>query len=281
MQLKTRSKLAVVAARGLGDGLLSLILSENFRQSGHSVTTFSTILCQMADWFPSHTIAPFNEFEERNFDHIFAADHSMIRKSSEKVTILYESQFNKKQSMVENLSAFARRYETKGSTQTGLVSPDGLHHRLHQNRVVLHPMSSDSKKNWLPKRFRALSKKLKKLGYEPIFCVSPEEKSFWPEAKSFDSISSLAAFIYESGYLIGNDSGLGHLASLLQIPTLSIFARKSYSRLWRPGWGHVEVVTPPIPLIGAPMKQRYWKNILTTQCVKNNFKYLVKVSYGL
>jgi heptosyltransferase-3 len=278
MQLRTKSKVAVVTARGLGDGLLSLILSQNLLCSGYHVTTFSTILCQMREWFPEHQIAPFDTYDPAAFDYIFAADHSLVRKSDEKTTILYEKDFDKRRSMVENLAAFAKKWELPGTTETGVQIPHGLLHRKEKKRIVIHPMSADIRKNWHPERFRSLADKLKHLGYEAVLCVSPQEKTLWPEARAFETISDLAAFIYESGYLIGNDSGLGHLASLLKVPTLSLFARKSYSRLWKPDFSTGRVVTPSIPLIGAPMKQKHWKNFLTVSTVLKNFRYLVKTS---
>ena len=278
MQLRTRSRVAVVAARGLGDGLLSLILSNNLMRSGHLVTSYSTILCQMQDWFPEHTIASFDEIDFSTIDHVIAADHSLIRKTDEKTTILLEREFDKSKSMVDNLVIVSAKLGLEATSETGILPPSHLQHRKYEKRVILHPMSTAEHKNWHPERFRALASQLSKIGFEPVLCVGPQEKSLWPEAQTFSTISDLAAYIYESGALIGNDSGLGHLASLLNIPTLSLFARKSYSRLWRPGWNSGIVVTPQIPLIGAPMKQRYWKNFLTVPRVMKNFKHLVKKS---
>jgi len=278
MQLRTRSRIAVVAARGLGDGLLSLILSNNLMRSGHLVTTYSTVLCQMNDWFPEHTIAPFDAIDFSTVDHVIAADHSLVRKVDEKTTILFERDFDKSKSMVENLVMAARKMSLEATADTGLVVLPDLHHRKHKRRIILHPMSTSDHKNWPAHRFRALAEKLSKEGFDPVICVGPDEKPLWPEAKTFSTISNLASFIYESGGLIGNDSGLGHLASLLNIPTLSIFARKSYSRLWRPDFSPGVVVTPKIPLIGASMKQRYWKNFLTVSLVMKNFNRLIKKS---
>ncbi|MCH9610692.1 MAG: hypothetical protein S4CHLAM81_05890 [Chlamydiales bacterium] len=277
MQSKTQNKIAVVAARGLGDGLLYLVLSNNLLRAGYTVTTFSTILCQLADWFPQHTILPFDQLQQSSFDHTYAADHSIIRKEDASTTILFEKNFDKRKSMVKNLQIASQRICQQGSCETGVTIPTGLKHRLYRDRVILHPMSTDIQKNWHPESFRQLAKKLTLIGLNPIFVVSPAEKSLWPEAKSFQTISDLAAFIYESGYLIGNDSGPGHLASLFGIPTLSLFARKSYSKLWKPGWfPQARVVCPKIPLIGAPMKQRYWKSFLTVKQVTNSFKHLIK-----
>ncbi|MCP5469360.1 MAG: hypothetical protein H7A36_02515 [Chlamydiales bacterium] len=271
------SRCAVVTARGLGDALLSMIVSQNLLRSGHHVTTFSNILCQMESWFPEHTIRPYTD-DLSPFDRIIAADHSSVRKEDARTTILWESGFDKQKTMVANLAAASQKLGLTATTNTGIKVPSHLTHRKYPMRVILHPMSAAAHKNWPAHKFRYLAKKLHSLGYDPVLCVSPQERTEWPESPLFPTASELAAFIYESGALIGNDSGLGHLASLLDIPTLSLFARKSYAQLWRPGWNVGAVVTPYIPLIGAPMKQRYWKNFLTAKQVIYNFKHLVKTS---
>ncbi|MCI5138069.1 MAG: lipopolysaccharide heptosyltransferase family protein, partial [Candidatus Electrothrix sp. AR1] len=83
-------------------------------------------------------------------------------------------------------------------------------------------------------------------------------------------------FLYESGFFIGNDSGGGHLASCLDIPVLSIHGRKGKSRVWRPGWGQVEVVTPLINVIGGSLRQHFWKYFLSVSAVERGFERLTK-----
>ena len=93
--------------------------------------------------------------------------------------------------------------------------------------------------------------------------------------KGFDTLDGCAAFLYESGYFIGNDSGGGHLASCLDIPTLSIHGRKGKARQWSPGWGKVQVVTPVINLIGGSIRQHYWKYFLPVAKVERAFNRLL------
>lgn len=272
---KRKNKIAVVTARGLGDALISMILSQNLLSSGNHVTTFSTILCQMSDWFPEHQILPHpTRANFAHFDHVYAADHSQVTSANATTTILKESHFDKRRSMVENLVSFCEERQMGGQSDTGLVVLPSLTHQKYSKRVILHPESADPKKNWPASKYRKLFEKLKKRGFDPVIIVAPDERENWQEAPFFPSLSAVAAYIYESGFFIGNDSGLGHLASLLRIPTLSLFARKSYSRLWRPGWGRGRVAAPLMPLIGAPMKERYWKNFLTTNHVLHHFNCL-------
>ena len=61
----------------------------------------------------------------------------------------------------------------------------------------------------------------------------------------FDSIKIYAEYLYESQCFIGNDSGGGHIASMVGLPVLTLVTspRKIKFR-WRPGWGKNIVVAP-------------------------------------
>lgn len=280
-------KFAVVCASGLGDALLSMVIAYNLAQTGFRVTTFSSILCELKDWFPSTPILPHPSHENfystfAAFDTVIAADHSMISEAhcfDNHLIVLNENAFDKTKTMVENLRLVcSHQLQLIGAEKSnGVKPPASLKWRLHSQRVILHPSSSDAKKNWPASKYIALARELEKEGYDPYFCVSPLEHIEWKNAVSvkrlpfFPQLDTLAAFIYESGYLIGNDSGLGHLASALNIPTLSLFARKGYSNLWRPGWGFGRVVSPPPILPGSYLKQKYWKDLLSVGRVRKAF----------
>jgi heptosyltransferase-3 len=80
----------------------------------------------------------------------------------------------------------------------------------------------------------------------------------------------LTRFIYESGYLVGNDSGLGHLASFLGVPTCTITRRKALAKLWAPSYTPGAVVTPPpwVPNIrGLRLRDRYWQSFISVEKV--------------
>lgn len=281
---------AIVCARGLGDALLSMILAHNLRLSGMQITIFSSILGELKEWFPGFHIAPFPTPQTlhetfASFDTIVAADHSLLNEKHDfgnNLIVLKESSFDKTQTMAENLQMVCKLKLNLPFSfrENGILPLSGLKYRAYPNRVLLHPMSADEKKNWPAEKFISLARELEKEGLQPFFCVSPQEAPLWkgfvaPESlPHFPTVSALANFVYESGYLIGNDSGVGHLASSLQIPTLSLFARKSYSRLWRPGWGLGRVATPANLVVGAGLKQKFWKNLLWVGRVKKQFMEL-------
>ncbi|MCI5151342.1 MAG: hypothetical protein D3916_18495 [Candidatus Electrothrix sp. MAN1_4] len=97
----------------------------------------------------------------------------------------------------------------------------------------------------------------------------------------FAGVHQCANFVYESGFFIGNDSGGGHLASCLDVPVLSIHGRKGKARIWQPGWGQVEVVTPLLNVIGGSLRQYLWKYFLSVSAVERSFARLQnRVSRG-
>jgi ADP-heptose:LPS heptosyltransferase len=91
---------------------------------------------------------------------------------------------------------------------------------------------------------------------------------------SFDRLADVAAWIAESGWFIGNDSGLGHLASALGVPTLSLFMRRGIARTWRPNWGRGAIVLPYNLFVVGALKERYWKMALTGRSVLRSFDRL-------
>jgi hypothetical protein len=88
----------------------------------------------------------------------------------------------------------------------------------------------------------------------------------------------LAAFIFESGYHIGNDSMLGHLASNLNIPNLIIANDKRRMDLWRPGWRYGFIVLPPqwLPQFRPfRWKKDHWQHLISVKKVLTYFNHLV------
>ena len=287
---KEPHKFAIVCARGLGDALISMVLAHNLKLANNRVSIFSSILCELKNWFPGVHILPYPKPEQffstfSPFDTVIAADHALVNASHDfgnQLIVLKENSFDRKLTMVENLQRVCSQKLSLpfSSSENGICPEPGLTYRKYPERILLHPTSSNEKKNWPPEKFIALAHSLEQEGFLPYFCVSVAEEEAWnkrvkkSQLATFPEVDGLARFIYESGYLIGNDSGLGHLASSLHIPTLSLFARKSYAHLWRPGWGHGQVVVPPNVLIGARMKQKYWKNLLSVKRVRSSFHQL-------
>lgn len=291
---------AVLPAAGIGDALLMLIASHQLQLCGWRVTTFHSALPELASWFPTHDFkAPVPLDHLKAFDKIIVENDNSPRIAllrttfREKLTIFYptyspqkhgllsplDRAFCPKLSMAENI---ARALSLTASKENGITPPASLEHRLHQKRVILHPSSSELKKNWLPERFLSLAIELKTLGYDPVFTVSPKERREWLflEESGFSlphlpSLSALAALIYESGSVIGNDSLIGHLASNLNVPALIIANDRRRMRLWRPDWLPARLVFPPAYLPsckGLRLRDTKWQRWISVRSVLKAFK---------
>ena len=186
--------------------------------------------------------------------------------------------------VVENLTYFCKEIlKLKHISSTNSLTPlKNLKYRKFLKRIAIHPLSKDLEKNWSKKKFLKLCLKLKNNGYEPNLILTNSERPFFEDANVekpiFNNIEEIASFIYESGYMIGNDSGIAHLASSLKIPTLTIFSTKRKERFWKPSFymGKTVVSWPLINISHMRLREKYWKKTISVRRVVNNFIKLVK-----
>lgn len=154
-----------------------------------------------------------------------------------------------------------------------LTIPSHLQHRRYVNRIVVSPDSAwPEKKDWSASSFLQLCRLLRKRGYSPVIVVAPRNHADWVarvnhefEVPVFNNIGDLAAYIYESGAMIANDSGNGHLASFLGIPVVTIYRKRNRNFHWRPGWGKTTVVTPTMTL--SSRGKSIWRPFITPKRV--------------
>lgn len=189
-------------------------------------------------------------------------------------------------SMVEQAVAFCQSKLAipNAVAEAGFVAPSTLVARRHRQRVMLHSTSYNVKKNWPYEKYLRLARRLKQQGFDPQFVLSPKERAEWAprfEAEfavpQFANTQELAAYLYESGYVIGNDSGVGHLASALGVPVLTIYRKRRDGFCWRPGWGRNAVVRP---LISMGAIKHVWMIFLSVSRVERAFTTLVSQHEG-
>lgn len=136
------------------------------------------------------------------------------------------------------------------SAAVELSPPAELVHHRHGRRVAIFP-TTESKKEYSPARFIQVAQHLARRRCEPHFIVLPDQVAQWQAiagaipVHGFESIDQLAGFLYESGVTLSNDSGGGHLSSLLGVPTVTIYRKRDYFE-YRPGWGQGTVLRPHI-----------------------------------
>lgn len=286
-------KIALISALGLGDGLLLMTVVNNLTRYGYDVTLFNDHLLQLREWFPQRNIVPFPDISNaekllKPYDKIISTDAVPLFKIKmylgDKYHIFYRREFDKNKSMVLNfLDKCQALFPMKEIVlENNIVVPSNLQNRKNINRVIVHPMSSNPKKNWPAEKFMRLAEKLAEKNFEPVFIVSPAERPEWETVVTnkfslplFPNLDLLARFVYESGYMIGNDSGIGHLASNLNIPSVTLYARKSVANLWRPIWAKNIVVTPTITLPSGSLRMKYWKQLLTVTKVLRSFERIL------
>ncbi|WP_347555195.1 glycosyltransferase family 9 protein [Robbsia sp. KACC 23696] len=288
--------IAVAMSNAIGDTLVMMVVVRNLLRHGIPVTVFGRTAHALRQLFPDVDIV-LPPDDKAAFVAALAAyptvlqmhDHQPIDGLADLLPTartLRETEYGKQGGcMAERFEIYARKTFNlaNASIDNGLTPPKDKHFRLHRTRVVIHPEASTDDKRWGNARFVRLASLLRKQGYEPYFVLAPHERARWPEldargiaAPQFETLQALAEWIYESGWFIGNDSGIGHLASNLGIPTLSLFRRRGSAQRWRPAWGRGQVALGWQWLPGASMKEKYWRQTLHCRRVLRQFRAVVK-----
>lgn len=290
---------AILCASGIGDGLLMMIAAHHLKKAGYVPTIFHDNAKVLSSLFENYKFLPhlplkWMEKELEVFDSVIVENDNSKRAwhlfdlrdqgklshmtvffpTPSKKKIKGDYLFNPHLPVASNLGAACQLVlGTPFSKENDISLPKGASYRKYPKRIVIHPTSNDLKRNWTKWKFLKLAALLEKNGYSPVFCISPDERKQWEtldsiEIISFSNLKDVASYIYESGYLIGNDSGLGHLASNIKIPTLTISGNPKRVRLWRPDWTYGKVVTPSLPLpnfkgINLRMRENYWQRCIS------------------
>jgi heptosyltransferase-3 len=136
----------------------------------------------------------------------------------------------------------------KAVAARGIGNPSG-----HPNGpIVLHPGAGAGSKCWPAQRFLELARLLKESGREVEVILGEVELERWPasQIELFEKVAStqrprtlleLLDRISKAAAFVGNDSGPGHVAGILGVPTVSIFGPKDPAA-WRPLGPKVRIV---------------------------------------
>jgi heptosyltransferase III len=123
-------------------------------------------------------------------------------------------------------------------------------------RILLHPGAGSRRKCWPVENFIAVGKTLEESGYRPEAVIGPAEEYLLPELGTGNlpvhdlhqasDLTALLELLEGSGGLIGNDSGVTHLAAHIGLPTVAIFGPTDPLR-WKPLGPAVTVLGPAGP----------------------------------
>jgi len=295
-------KFAVVCASGIGDALLMLIASNHLQKLQVEITTFSNHLPSLQEWFPQFQFSlqpPLDQIESifAPFDAIVLQHDNtpkakLIRQLRKPVYTLYGShltskhgplrpyldvRFNPTLCMAENIrQASQTLFPARAALENGLTPLPHLIHRKYSKRVAIHPTSAVPSKNWMKASFLELRNTLAKNGWDPVFVTAPGDAKQWG-SPLFPTLSELAAFLYESAFFIGNDSGPGHLASNLDLKTLIIGPSQKHLTLWRPGWYPGAIAHPPNWIEQFKLAKENWRYFISVSNVFKQFKKLTDI----
>lgn len=309
-------KAGIFCHNGLGDGVNCLVLSNNLHLNGWQVDTYQNTIGSMQNWFPHLPVFSYPDLDSlprilSAYDWYFVVHNDTDpfvqkliqegkRRFPERLKVLYlypspnivnepyylDCLTNPKASIAENMRIVCRKILRlpKITESNGFIPPVGLVYKKFPRRIVVHPTSARATRNWPKEKFVKLALHLQNLGYELVFVPGKDNLEEWKDVSDlgfgishFPTLDALARFIYESGYLIGNDSGLGHLASALGIPTLTFCRRKTWANMWAPSFHKGVVVTPSslIPNIrGLRLRDLHWKKFISVGKALRGFKKL-------
>ena len=302
----------VFCHNGLGDGVNCLVLSNQLHLNGWRVDTYQNVIGSMQNWFPHLKVEPYPSPDELprilgSYDWFFVVQNDtdpfilqLIQEGKRrfpdllKVIYLYPSPnivnepyytdclTDPTLSIAENMRLFAEKilHLPKITRSNGFIPPAGLTFRKYLKRIAIHPTSGRETRNWPKEKFLQFAGHLRQGGYDPVFIPGKQEgwEGIGFEIALFPTLDLLARYLYESGFLVGNDSGLGHLASAIGIPTLTFCRRKKLANMWAPSFQRGVVVTPSswIPNIrGLRLRDRHWQKFISVAKAKRAFNKLV------
>lgn len=140
-------------------------------------------------------------------------------------------------------------------------------------RVAIFPTTPHPKKNYTAIGFRWLARRLEAKGWCVEFVGMPHEYDVLNAAykgfplHAFNDVGGLMDYLATCSVVVSNDSGGGHLGSLMGLRTFTI-TRKKDCFVWRPGFNERNRVLAPLTSI--KLFGRYiWKPFIPIWCIPN------------
>ncbi|WP_033473200.1 glycosyltransferase family 9 protein [Bordetella bronchiseptica] len=286
-------RVALLMAPRLGDTLLMMNMARNLAAHGREVSIFGDYIHGLRDWFPGLDIRP--SLSEEQAGQVLPGYDCAAQMHVGWPYALHAHQpnyFYYDAHVAVTGRGFVKLFQIRdfcreqlGLAQAGADNglrppPQVQPHRSHPRRVALHPTSTGAQRCWAPRHFKELGLRLLHEGYEPNYIVAPHERAEWSwvldhglHLPQFPSLSEVAGFIHASGWFIGNESGIGHLASNVGVPTLSLTGRPTRTRAWRPAWSTSRIVYPAL-IPGGRWRDRLWREWLSPRRVMSAFHKL-------
>jgi hypothetical protein len=280
------SSIAVVLAPPIGDSLIGMVLVNNLVRNGYNPVVFGWVAEQLSEWFP-HVAVGRVDSHLASFDTVIEFRSTgvgrTLSRSGQTICLSDLPEYGGSKHMIDRVVDIAGNFLLLRDVtrSNGITIPSNVSRGRYPDRVVIHPTGSHPEKMWSQRKFIALARSLSKSNFRSRFLIAPAEMPAWADyvaagldIKAHANLSDVATSIAEAGWFIGNDSGLGHIASSIGVPTLTLFMRRGLARSWRPGWGPGVVVLPPDVVPFAALKERLWKRLLSVRRVLARFRAL-------
>jgi heptosyltransferase-1 len=118
-------------------------------------------------------------------------------------------------------------------TARAALRASGIDTEAGQNYAVLCPFTTRPQKHWFEDRWIALAHRLREAGWKPVLLGGPDDRvaagrmaAHAPELVNLVGrlkLDASVAAISEAALLIGVDTGLTHMGSALNVPTVALF----------------------------------------------------------
>ena len=306
----SNKRVAILSATGIGDALLMMIAAHQLAEAGDEVTLFhdghpliSPLFNTKVtfDIYPTKAFSPYCQFDLvilENDNSKRAYQFFDIRQQFKESYVLFHKPSNMQKEgdflfdqnipVAENIRRSLLKFLPNPTLENGIRPLEKITKKPKQ--IAIHPSSNDKKRNWSISKFIALAKSLQRQGYDPIFTLSKSEAKLFPEISdsgckllTFNNLLSLATFYAESSYFIGNDSGPGHIASNVKVPTLTLSGNPKHVAKWRPGFTRGKVVTVPFLLpnfkgMNFSLRDEHWQRFISTNRALRCFNELKRES---
>lgn len=152
------------------------------------------------------------------------------------------------------------------------TAPEGAE---QEGPVLLHVGAGSPRKRWPLERFAELAGRLRKIGISSRYLLGPAEHGLLRELAGLgedprsvvlsDDMETLLHQLKNASALVGNDSGVSHLAAFMDIPTVAVFGPSDPLR-WGPVGRSVKVLRPG-NLTCAPCFESCGKNCDEPKCL--------------
>ena len=309
-------KYCIIPCPGLGDGLVALTLSYNLYLNNYQATTYHNTLIDLKQWFPHFVIKPFqNIMRAENIEEylnsytkifFFHDDESPILPILKKInqanankvymlkpnyaikkktsSFIYDSFFKSNITIPENIAFFCKKILrfSKTSISNGIKYPSSSPN--NKDRFILHITASKKSREFPLRKYLKIIKFLQLKKFKPIIVMTNAEKKRFDftspslPIKTFNNLNDLSHYIYNSGYMIGNDSGIGHLSASLNLKCIIFFRSYRACFFCKPAWSIIETIYPNkfIPNFHKlRIRDKYWKSFIRTKAIIKKIKKII------